>query len=45
MAAEGEAHPKMLREHQSGYDGFIWMMKWGAVAAFIVAMLVMYLIA
>ncbi|HZF93524.1 MAG TPA: aa3-type cytochrome c oxidase subunit IV [Allosphingosinicella sp.] len=44
MAAEGDAHPKMIREHQSGYDGFIWMMKWGAVLSFIVAMLVMWII-
>jgi hypothetical protein len=44
MAAEGEVPPKMMREHQSGYDGFIWMMKWGAILSFITAMLVMWII-
>jgi len=45
MAVEGEAPEKMLRVHRSGYDSFVWIMKWGAVISFIVAMLVMYLIA
>jgi hypothetical protein len=44
MAAEGELPEKMLRDHRSGYEGFIGMMKWGAVISFILAMLVIWLI-
>ncbi len=44
MAADGESPQKVMREHQSGYDGFVWMMKWGAILSFITAMLVMWII-
>lgn len=44
MAAEGEIPEKMIREHRSGYDGFVAMMKWGAILSFITALIVMYLI-
>lgn len=45
MAADSDTPQGMTRDHQSGYDGFIAMMKWGAVLSFIIAMLVMYMIA
>jgi hypothetical protein len=45
MAVEGEVPEKMMREHRSGYDGFVWLMKWGAILSFIIAMLVVFLIA
>jgi hypothetical protein len=45
MAAEGEVPEKMMREHASGYAGFLAMMKWGAILSFIIAILVMFLIA
>jgi di/tricarboxylate transporter len=44
MAAEGEVPERMLRAHRSGYDGFVWMMKWGAVLSFIVALIVIAII-
>lgn len=44
MAADSDTPKGMTRDHQSGYDGFIAMMKWGAVLSFIVAMLVVWLI-
>jgi hypothetical protein len=44
MAADSDTPPKMMREHQSGYDGFIGMMKWGAIVSFIIAMFVVWLI-
>jgi hypothetical protein len=45
MAAEGEVPERMLREHRSGYEGFVGLMKWGAILSFITAILVMLLIA
>lgn len=44
MAAEGEAPEKMLKEHRSGYDGFVSLMKWGTILSFIAAMLVVLII-
>lgn len=43
MAAEGDA--KELNVHRTGYDRFVGLMKWGALASFITAMLVVFLIA
>lgn len=43
MAAESNA--KELNVHRAGYDRFIGLMKWGAVASFITAMVVIFLIA
>jgi hypothetical protein len=44
MAAEGEVPERMLRDHRSGYDGFVTLMKWGAVLSFIVALIVIAII-
>jgi|GEM_PF-2803124 len=44
MAAEGEFPERMVREHRSGYEGFVALMKWGAILSFITAILVMFLI-
>ena len=44
MAAEGEIPERMVREHRSGYEGFVALMKWGAILSFIAAILVMFLI-
>lgn len=43
MAAEGNA--KELNVHRAGYDRFVALMKWGAVASFITAIVVIFLIA
>lgn len=42
MAAQGDA--KELNVHRAGYDRFVGLMKWGALASFIVAMIVVFLI-
>jgi hypothetical protein len=39
MAAEGDTQEEM-RFHAKSYSSFAWMMKWGAIASFIVAMVV-----
>ncbi|HEX8644665.1 MAG TPA: aa3-type cytochrome c oxidase subunit IV [Allosphingosinicella sp.] len=44
MAAEGEVPEKMMREHTSGYEGFLSMMKWGAIISFVAAILVILVI-
>ena len=43
MAAESDA--KELNVHRTGYDRFVGLMKWGALASFLTAMLVIFLIA
>lgn len=43
MAAEGDV--KELNVHRTGYDRFVGLMKWGALASFVTAMLVVFLIA
>ena len=43
MAAEGDARNE-IQAHRSGYSLFIWLMKWGAIVSFVVAMLVVFLI-
>ena len=44
MAAEGEVPERVLREHRSGYDGFVALMKWGAILSLITALLVIVII-
>lgn len=44
MAAEGEIPERMIREHRSGYEGFVSLMKWGAIISLIVAFFVILLI-
>jgi hypothetical protein len=43
MAAEGDV--KELNVHRSGYDRFVGLMKWSALACFIIAILVIFAIA
>jgi hypothetical protein len=43
MAAEGDA--KELNVHRTGYDRFVGLIKWGAIASFLTAMIVVFLIA
>jgi hypothetical protein len=43
MAAEGEAN-KDMRAHQGTYAAFTGLMKWGAIVAMIVAMIVILII-
>ena len=45
MAAEGEVPERMVREHRSGYDGFVSLMKWGALISLLTALFVILLIA
>lgn len=45
MAAEGEVPERMVREHQSGYDGFVSLMKWGTAISLVTALFVILLIA
>lgn len=44
MAADGEIRHE-IEAHEKGYSLFTMMMKWGTIASFIVAMLVVFLIA
>ena len=44
MAAEGEVPERMMREHRNGYDGFVALMKWGAIVSLIAAFVVILLI-
>jgi hypothetical protein len=44
MAAEGEVPERMVREHRSGYEGFVTLMKWGAILSFVTGILVMFII-
>jgi hypothetical protein len=43
MAAEGEVRND-IRAHRSGYSLFVALIKWGAIASFVVTMLVVFLI-
>ena len=43
MAVEGDV--KELNVHRTGYDRFVGLMKWSALACFAIAMLVIALIA
>ena len=44
MAAEGDIPERELREHLSGYEGFVGLMKWGAIISLVVTFLVIFLI-
>ncbi len=44
MAAEGEVPERMVREHLSGYECFVTLMKWGAILSLITAFIVVLLI-
>ncbi|HEX8526743.1 aa3-type cytochrome c oxidase subunit IV [Allosphingosinicella sp.] len=44
MAAEGEVPEQMLKEHWSGYERFIRLVKWTAIASFIATFLVILVI-
>ncbi|HEX6376906.1 MAG TPA: aa3-type cytochrome c oxidase subunit IV [Allosphingosinicella sp.] len=43
MAAEGELEKEVVT-HRKGYEGFIFLMKWGAVTCVVVALIVILLI-
>ena len=43
MAAEGEAN-KDMKAHQGTYAAFTGLMKWGAIASLIIAMIVILVI-
>ncbi|HEY0444913.1 MAG TPA: aa3-type cytochrome c oxidase subunit IV [Allosphingosinicella sp.] len=43
MAAEGEVRSD-IKAHRSGYSLFVSIMKWGSIASFLVAMVVVFLI-
>jgi hypothetical protein len=43
MAAEGEIEKEAIT-HRKGYEGFIFLMKWGAAICVIVAFIVILLI-
>jgi hypothetical protein len=44
MAAEGEVPEKMMRDHRSGYEGFVTLMKWGAIVSLLSALFVILII-
>jgi di/tricarboxylate transporter len=43
MAGNGETNGN-LKAHREGYDGFIWWLKFGAIASAITVALVIFLI-
>lgn len=43
MAAEGEIE-KDVTVHEKGYEGFLFMMKWGAIIALVLGFIVILLI-
>lgn len=43
MAAEGELEKEVVT-HRKGYDGFVSLMKWGAIVCVAVALVVILLI-
>ena len=43
MAAEGELDKEMIT-HRRGYDGFIALMKWGAIISIVTALIVIFII-
>jgi hypothetical protein len=44
MAADGEVPERMVRDHRSGYEGFVSLMKWGALLSLIAGFIVILLI-
>jgi hypothetical protein len=43
MAAEGEIEKDVI-VHEKGYEGFLFMMKWGAIIALVLGFIVILLI-
>jgi len=43
MAAEGEIDKEIIT-HRKGYDGFIFLMKWGAIISIVLGLIVVLLI-
>lgn len=43
MAAEGELDKEVVT-HRKGYDGFVFLMRWGAAVSVVVALIVILLI-
>lgn len=43
MAAEGEVEKEVVT-HRKGYEGFIFLMKWGAIVCVIIGLVVILLI-
>jgi hypothetical protein len=43
MAAEGEMEKEVVT-HKKGYEGFIALMKWGAIVSVVTALIVILLI-
>jgi hypothetical protein len=43
MASEGELETEVVT-HRKGYEGFIFMMKWGAVVCVVIGLIVILLI-
>jgi hypothetical protein len=43
MAAEGEIEKEVVT-HKKGYEGFVFLMKWGAIVCVVIALIVILLI-
>lgn len=43
MAAEGELEKEVVT-HRKGYEGFVFLMKWGAIVSVILGLIVILLI-
>lgn len=43
MAAEGEVEKEVVT-HRKGYEGFVFLMKWGAIVCVIIGLIVILLI-
>ncbi|HEX8261788.1 MAG TPA: aa3-type cytochrome c oxidase subunit IV [Allosphingosinicella sp.] len=43
MAAQGELEKEVVT-HKKGYEGFVFLMKWGAIICMVIALIVILLI-
>ena len=43
MAAEGEIEKEVIT-HRKGYEGFLFLMKWGAIISIVIGFIVILLI-
>jgi hypothetical protein len=43
MAAEGEIEKEIIT-HRKGYEGFLFLMKWGAIISIVLGLIVILLI-
>ena len=43
MAAEGEIEKEIIT-HRKGYEGFLFLMKWGAIVSIVTGLIVILLI-